>query len=186
MNAEKLIENSLGVLISVAALGASAQLSISLPESMSVAPITGQSLAVLLVAWLLKWNWSFLAVTIYLLLGALGLPVFSDFESGVDVLLGPTFGYFIGFLISALVVGKLALVQKSRFPIYLLQMTIGTIIILFIGWLGLLRFLSGSEAFYKGILPFLPGALVKIFLGALLLSVIRRFTEFMNPKKVAS
>ena len=56
MNAEKLIKNASGALISIAALGASAQLSISLPESVSVAPITGQTLAVLLIAHLMKEN----------------------------------------------------------------------------------------------------------------------------------
>lgn len=181
MNVEKLIANSLGVIISVAAIGAAAQLSIPLPEQMAVAPITGQSLAVLLVAWLLKWNWGAVAILIYCFLGALGLPVFSDFKSGSEVLFGPTLGYFIGFLIATLVVGKLALIQKSKFSFYLLQMFIGTILILLCGWLGLLRFLEPKESFLKGVLPFLAGGLVKVLIGALLLSVIRRFTAFINP-----
>ena len=116
MNAQKLIPNILGSLIAIAALGAAAQLSISLPESVSVAPITGQSLAVLLVAHLLKWKWGFLSTSAYLLLGLLGVPVFSDFSSGSEVVFGPTMGYFIGFIIAVLAVGKLAETQKSRFP----------------------------------------------------------------------
>ena len=183
MNAQKLIPNILGSLIAIAALGAAAQLSISLPESVSVAPITGQSLAVLLVAHLLKWKWGFLSTSAYLLLGLLGVPVFSDFSSGSEVVFGPTMGYFIGFIIAVLAVGKLAETQKSRFPFYLLQMLIGTLIILLIGWLGLFRFLEPKEAFMKGILPFLPGALVKILIGAILLSVHRRFKMLLNPTK---
>ena len=66
MNAEKLISNGAGALISIAALGAAAQLSITLPESVSVAPITGQSLAVLLIAHLLKETWATIAVGIYI------------------------------------------------------------------------------------------------------------------------
>lgn len=182
MNAEKLIANSLGVLIGTAAIGAAAQLSIPLPETVSVAPITGQSLAVLLVAWLLKWNWGAITILLYCLIGALGLPVFSNFEGGESVLFGPTFGYFIGFLAATLVVGWLAKIQKSKFGFYLIQMTIGTLIILFCGWVGLFRYLSPFEALKKGIIPFLAGGLVKIFLGAILLSVIRRFRAFMNPK----
>ncbi|MBL4708463.1 MAG: biotin transporter BioY [Flavobacteriales bacterium] len=180
MNAEKLIANSLGTLIAVAALGASAQLSISLPESVSVAPITGQSLAILLIAHLLKWRWGSLALFLYVLIGALGVPVFSNFSSGTEVLFGPTFGYFIGFGLSILVIGRLAETQKSKFAYYFLQMLIGTLIILLCGWLGLFRYLEPMDAFKKGIIPFLPGGLTKILLGAIILSVVRRFKNVMS------
>ena len=182
MNAEKLISNVLGSLIGVAAMGAAAQVSISLPESISVAPITGQSLAVLLIAWILKWKWASISMILYFIVGCFA-PVFSDFESGIDVLTGPTMGYFIGFLIAAIVVGKLAENQKSRFLHYLLQMTIGTLIILIIGMLGLLRYLTIQDAFLKGVLPFLIGGLVKIVLGAILLSTYRRFRTLLNQTK---
>lgn len=183
MNAEKLIANSLGTVIAVVAMGASAQLSISLPESTSVAPITGQSLAVLLVAWLLRWQWGTLAVILYLLVGVLGAPVYSDFSSGIETFTGPSLGYFIGFIVATAVVGKMAETQKSRFGYYLLQMLIGSLIILLIGWLGLFRYLDAKDGFMKGVLPFLPGALVKIFLAAILLSVYRRFKQLLNMGK---
>lgn len=180
MNAEKLIANSLGTLIAVAALGASAQLSISLPESVSVAPITGQSLAILLIAHLLKWQWGSLAFLLYVLIGALGVPVFSNFSSGTEVLFGPTLGYFIGFGLSILVVGRLAEIQASKFGAYFLQMFTGSLLILLCGWLGLFRFLEPVVAFKKGILPFLPGALTKVLLGSIILSVVRRFKNVMS------
>ena len=183
MNAEKLIANALGTLIAIVALGASAQLSISLPESVSVAPITGQTLAVLLIAWILKWRWGALAIVLYLIIGTLGAPIFSEFSSGVEVLTGPSLGYFIGFVVAALVVGKMAEKQKSRFGFYLLQMLIGSLVILLIGWLGLFRYLDWKEGLIKGVLPFLPGALIKVFLGAILLSVYRRFKQLMNLDK---
>lgn len=182
MNAEKLIANSLGVIISILIIGAAAQVSIPLPESMSVAPITGQSLAILMVACILKWKWGGLSIFLYCLVGGLGAPLFANFEGGFDVLTGPTLGYFIGFNVAALTIGYLADKQKNRFPFYLLQMLVGTVLILLIGWLGLLRFLDIKEAFLKGILPFLPGALAKIFLGAILLSVYRRFKTVMKSK----
>lgn len=186
MSAEKQIANILGVLISIAAIAASAQVSISLPESVSVAPITAQSLAVLLVGIILKWKWGTISIVAYCLIGALGVPVFSDFEGGLTILLGNTIGYFIGFMVAVFVVGLLAEKQESKFPYYLLQMFIGTLIILLFGWLGLLRFLDPEIALRKGILPFLPGALAKIVLGAILLSVYRRFKNFMSGEKVVS
>ena len=180
MNAEKLISNGAGALISIAALGAAAQLSISLPETVSVAPITGQSLAVLLIAHLLKETWATVAIAIYIVIGIVGAPVFAGFEGGWEVFSGPSLGYFIGFIVAAMVCGRLARKQDERFKFYLLQMLIGSILILLCGWLGLFRFLDGKTAFVKGVLPFLPGALIKLTIGALLLSVIRRFKSFMK------
>ncbi len=186
MNAEKQIANVLGVLVATAAIAAAAQLSISLPEKVSVAPITGQSLAILLVAHLLKWRLAGISVLLYLLLGAIGLPVFSDFSSGTEILFGKTAGYLLGFLLAALVVGKLAEQQKKRFPYYLLQMTIGTLLILASGGIGLLRFLDLPDVFTYGIFPFLAGAFIKILLGAMLLSAHRRFIALMNFDKAQS
>ncbi len=180
MNVEKLISNGSGALIAIAALGAAAQLSISLPESVSVAPITGQSLVVLLIAHLLKEKWAPAAIVIYLLIGIAGAPVFSGFEGGWEKFSGPSLGYFAGFIIAAIVGGILARKQKERFAFYLLQMLIGTVLILLCGWLGLFRFFDAQTAFIKGVLPFLPGALTKIILGAALLSVFRRFKTLMK------
>ena len=175
MNVDKLISNGSGTLISIAALGAAAQLSISLPESVSVAPITGQTLVVLVLAHLLKEKWAAIALSIYMIIGIAGAPVFAGFEGGWDKFSGASLGYFVGFIVAAVVVGLLARKQKERFGFYLLQMLIGTILILLFGWLGLFRFLDPQTALVKGVLPFLPGALVKIIIGAALLSVFRRF-----------
>tara|TARA_R110000868_G_scaffold254302_3_gene510894 strand:+ start:13 stop:561 length:549 start_codon:yes stop_codon:yes gene_type:complete len=180
VNAEKLISNGAGALISIAALGAAAQLSISLPESVSVAPITGQSLAVLLIAHLLKETWATIAVGIYILIGILGAPVFAGFEGGWEKFSGPSLGYFVGFIAATIVCGLLARKQEERFKFYFLQMFIGSVLILLCGWLGLFRFLDAKTAFVKGVLPFLPGALIKLTIGAILLSVIRRFKGFMK------
>ena len=180
MNAEKLISNGAGALISIAALGAAAQLSIPLSESVSVAPITGQSLAVLIVAQLLKEIWGTITIGIYIVIGILGAPVFSGFEGGWEKFSGPSLGYFIGFIVATIVCGLLARKQEERFKFYLLQMLIGTVLILVCGWLGLFRFLDAKASFTKGVLPFLPGALIKITIGAILLSVIRRFKSFMK------
>ena len=180
MNAEKLIKNASGALISIAALGASAQLSISLPESVSVAPITGQTLAVLLIAHLMKEKWAALVLAIYLLIGIAGAPFFAGFEGGWEKFSGPSLGYFVGFVVAAVVCGILARKQNERFGFYFLQMLIGSLIILLCGWLGLFRFLDAKTALAKGVLPFLPGALVKVLVGAILLSIIRRFKNFLK------
>ena len=183
MISEKQLSNTLSILVAVVAIAACAQLSISLPERVSVAPITGQSLAVLVAAHLLRRRNATIAVLIYILLGAIGLPVYSDFSGGWELAMGKSSGYLIGFLIAALVVGNMADNKNQRFKHYFLQLTVGHLIILLCGGIGLLRFLDIGEAFSLGIKPFLPGGLVKIILGAILLSTYRRFMLLINLDK---
>ena len=68
-------------------------------------PFTLQSFAICLLAALLGLRGSLGALGLYLLLGAVGLPVFSGFRNGLGVLLGPTGGYLIGFVFTVLAVG---------------------------------------------------------------------------------
>ena len=74
---------------------------ISIPAAV---PFTLQTFAVFAAVLLLGGKRGTLAVAVYLLLGAVGLPVFSGFKGGVSALLGPTGGYILGFLISALLI----------------------------------------------------------------------------------
>ena len=78
----------------------------------SVVPFTMQTFAVFCALLLLGGRRGFLAVGLYILLGAFGLPVFSGFRGGIGVLLGPTGGYIAGFLLAAL----LYLMLEKRFP----------------------------------------------------------------------
>ena len=68
----------------------------------SVVPFTMQTFAVFSALLLLGGKRGFLAVGLYILLGAFGLPVFSGFRGGLGALLGPTGGYILGFLLTAL------------------------------------------------------------------------------------
>ncbi|BDZ47050.1 biotin transporter BioY [Naasia aerilata] len=71
-------------------------------------PITGQTLAVLLVGGTLGAVRGTLSMVLYAAVGALGLPVFSDASSGLGTLLGPTGGYIVGFVLAAALTGWLA------------------------------------------------------------------------------
>ncbi len=84
----------------------SAQIAIPLP--FSPVPITGQTLAVLLVGALLGSQRGVLAVLVYLTEGFAGLPVFSGGTAGLARLAGPTGGYLVGLLAAAFITGLLA------------------------------------------------------------------------------
>jgi biotin transport system substrate-specific component len=160
----------------------SAQLSISLPKDISTVPITGQTFSVLIIAHLLKHKWASLVTALYILVGILGAPVFSEFSSGIDSLSGPSGGYLIGFVAAAFITGKISSLQEPNFKNLLIQMGLGTLVILLIGYLGLFRFLNPADAFTKGVKPYLLGAFVKIFLSVILLTIFYKLKALMNNK----
>lgn len=88
--------------LSAALIAVCTWIAVPLPSNIA---FTMQTFAVCAVAALLGWKRGLLAVVIYLLLGLVGLPVFSGFRSGAGVLLGATGGYLIGFLFMAPCIG---------------------------------------------------------------------------------
>ncbi|MGB0930380.1 MAG: biotin transporter BioY [Chitinophagales bacterium] len=140
-----------------------AQITILLPYI----PITGQSFAVLLVAYLLGWNRGMIAVLLYLFVGAIGLPVFADGASGIAKLKGNSGGFLYGFVVAAFVVGSLAEnTVPSTFKKALGIMALGTAVILFFGVMHLSIHIGFQKALQYGLYPFIAGAVVKIVLGA--------------------
>lgn len=147
----------------------SAQVAIQLP--FSPVPVTGQTMAVLLVGALLGSRRGALAVLAYIAQGLAGLPVFAGGAAGLARLFGPTGGYLVGFVAAAFLVGWLA--ERGwdrRFGTTLAAMTLGNLVIYGVGALWLAVFVGGlSRAWSLGVLPFLPGDALKIVLAAVLL-----------------
>lgn len=89
------------------------------------APVTLQTLGVLLAVGLLGGQQGTMAVLLYLLLGAVGLPVYAGMQGGVGVLLGPTGGYLFGFLVTALLMWAVERLFGSSLPVLALSMVVG-------------------------------------------------------------
>ena len=137
---------------------------------MGPVPITGQTLGVLLVGGLLGCRRGVLAVPFYLGVGTLGAPVFALGMAGPQVLLGPTGGYLIGFLLAAGAVGLAGEHGFLRhFASRVVAMGIATALIFAIGLAWLAPFVPAGTLLGYGFWPFLPGALIKSGLAALLL-----------------
>lgn len=145
-----------------------AQLAIPLP--FSPVPITGQTLAILMIGALMGRRRGSLAVLAYLGEGLAGWPVFAGGRAGLAHLMGPTGGYLVGFVGAAYLIGWLA--ERGwarRMWTTLLAMLLGNLIIYVCG-LGRLAMLVGVErAFSLGLYPFIIGDLMKMVLAALLL-----------------
>lgn len=123
-------------------------------------PLTLQTLFVLLAGAVMK-RYAVIPVTLYVMLGACGLPVFHNGIAGIGILLGPTGGYLIGFIPAALVAG-LAYEQKSKI-VRILGLAIATLLILLSGalWLVYSTGMIPVAALIGGIVIFLPGDAVK-------------------------
>lgn len=161
-------------------LSAAAQVDIAVPINNNEIPISGQSFAVLVIGFLLGKKWGAICMLLYILLGGLGLPIFADGGSGFATLAGGSGGYLYGFVFAAYVAGML---NEKGWNKNLLQcvyvMVIGTIVILFFGLLQLTFKYGFWKALEYGLYPFIPGAIVKIFLGAL---VVYLYQKLIRPK----
>jgi biotin transport system substrate-specific component len=141
---------------------------VAIPLPWTPVPITGQTFAVLLSGAVLGARRAFLAQVAYLLEGALGLPVFAAGAAGALKLIGPTGGYLLAFPFASALVG--ALCERGwdrRFPTMLAAMLLGSGVIFAVGLLQLSRFVPASTLLAQGLLPFVPGDLVKSSLAAL-------------------
>ena len=165
-----------------------ARISFYLPGN-TLVPITLQTFGVLFGGALLGFRRSLLSVGLYILLGAVGLPVFAYSEnaqaylSGLDtiigytngqVVLGLTGGYIVGFLFAGGLVGRLAeLGWDRRIGGSVAAMLLGNLVIYLIGvpWLILAAGLSVDDGLKFGLWPFVPGDLLKVAVAAGLLPV---------------
>ncbi|HDN79156.1 MAG TPA: biotin transporter BioY [Chloroflexi bacterium] len=139
---------------------------IAIPLPFSPVPITGQTLAVLLVGALLGSKRGALSLLLYLLEGALGLPVFAGGTGGLVRLLGPTGGYLIGFVAAAFVTGWLAEHQwDRRFWSNFVAMLIGNLLIYLFGLSWLAHYVGLGKVLALGFYPFIPGDLIKLIIA---------------------
>jgi biotin transport system substrate-specific component len=132
-------------------------------------PITGQTFGVLLVSGALGFRRGLLSIGLYVLIGAIGLPVFAEGKAGTSVLLGGTGGYIVGFLVAGSLVGRLAELGWDRRIVGALgAMAIGNVVIYLIGVPWLMAFYQKDLAWgvANGLTPFLLGDAIKLILAA--------------------
>lgn len=151
---------------------------VAIPLPFTPVPITGQTLGVLLIGALLgRWR-GVVAVFAYLMEGLAGLPVFAGATAGPAVLVGPTGGYLVGFVFAAYLVGWFAEKGWDR-TVWkaFVMMAAGTGIILTTGAILLTAFIPAGQVFNMGVLPFLPGAMIKILIAMVLLPAGWKFLD---------
>jgi biotin transport system substrate-specific component len=147
---------------------------LSLPLPFSPVPITGQSLAVLLVGAVLGARAGGLAMVCYLGEGAIGLPVFAGGTGGPAVLAGATAGYLWAFPAAAFVAGAIIdrLHGRQSAAVTLLALVLADAVVFAGGvpWLGSFLHIGPARAADLGLWPYVPGDLAKVVLVAMAVS----------------
>ncbi len=138
-------------------------------------PIVLTTLFVLLAGLLLGSRWGLVSMSLYLLVGAIGMPVFAGGRGGFAHLFGPTGGYLIGYVLSAWVTGFISERCRGLLVWEILAVLAGSLTIYGLGipWLKMVAHLSWPKAFMLGILPFIPGDAIKASAALVLAHAVR-------------
>lgn len=170
---------------------------VSLPLPFTPVPLTLQTLGVLLTGALLGPRYGVLATAVYLLLGFVGVPVFHGGTGGPGILFGPTGGFLWGFLPAAFIVGWFARssargrsAQEAPRGARVMIVTatglaLGSVAIYLVGlpWLSAVTGLGVRETIVVGLLPYLPGDLLKAIAAFFL---IRSLQPVMTPARLSA
>lgn len=150
----------------------SARISFDIP--LTEINITGQTLSILCMALLSRPLVSIPAIVIYVLIGILGLPVFSEGNGGWDYFSKDGMGYFIGFIIAVITLSQMYWknnedeFSRNGINILMLQL-LGSFIILFCGVIRLAFMMTFMDAVLAGFTPFILTAIAKSILGAVII-----------------
>ena len=138
-------------------------------------PISLTNLAIYISLYLLGWKRGTISYLIYLLIGLVGIPVFSGFTGGPAKLAGPTGGYIIGFIAMAIIAGLV--IDDFHQPwLQLIGMIVGTIICYVLGtaWFCFEAKSTVSGALSICVFPFIPGDLIKMIIAMLIGPAIKK------------
>lgn len=159
------------VALMAAVMAVAAQIAIPLP--FSPVPFTLQVLGVILAGLLLGPKYGALSQAIYLLVGAVGVPVFAEFSGGVGTLLGPTGGYLLSYPLAAALAGLAATAaanapRRRALVVSCVWGCVALAVIYAVGatWLAVVTQLPMTVAVAQGVLPFVVFDLVKVALAA--------------------
>ena len=142
---------------------------IAIPMPMGV-PMTMQTFAITLAAIVLGAKRGAIATSIYVLLGAVGIPVFANFTGGVHIIVGATGGFIISFPIMAYIIGKGVEYRGGIKGVFIVAIIMGMIINYIIG-VFVFCLITGSSimaGITACVIPFIPTSVIKGVVGGII------------------
>ncbi|MBP5530322.1 MAG: biotin transporter BioY [Lachnospiraceae bacterium] len=155
-------------------------LSFTIP--ISPVPVSLGILGIFFAVYVNGWLWGTVSCLLYLLLGFVGVPVFTGFSAGVAKLLGPTGGYMIGYIFLSLIAGFFITKFEKKIPLHILGMVLGTACCYALGtaWLAISLKMSFTAALMVGVVPFIPADAVKMAVAVAVGIPVRRAVKRMS------
>lgn len=149
---------------------------LSIPIPFSPVPISFTNLAIYFTVFILGWKRGTLSYLIYMLIGLVGLPVFSGFAGGPGKLLGPTGGYLIGFILMAIIGGLFIEKFNGNIIMYIIGLVLATCVAYLLGtaWLAYQAHLTFVQALMAGVIPYLIGDGIKIAIAVLIGPMLKK------------
>ncbi|MEA4816265.1 MAG: biotin transporter BioY [Lachnospiraceae bacterium] len=153
---------------------------LSIPIPISPTPISLITMVMYLSIFILGAKKSALSVLIYILVGATGIPVFSNFSGGISKLFGPTGGYIIGYIPMVYLAGLFIDKHKDSLKMYIFGLMLGTLALYILGslYLAFQASIDFEQAVAIGVLPFIPLDMVKliasVFMGPLIKKQLKK------------
>jgi len=154
---------------------------VSIPLPFCPVPVSGQSLGIMLAGSVLTIKQAVFSVLTFILVGAVGIPVFSGLVGGLGIVVGPRGGYYLGFLVGVAVISSLRGKNNSLWRLALANIMGGIIAVYFFGtlWLSFVTGIEIEKAIMVGALPFLPGDLFKVFASTVIgVAINKRLDRF--------
>ena len=147
-----------------------------IPLYFTPVPISLGSFGIMLVALLYGRKLGTATVISYVAAGSLGAPIFAGFKAGS--LFSPTGGYIIGYIVAAVILGYLSDrgIAKSYVKTFL-SLLLVSVIIFILGALVLMLFVPIKNVFMAGVLPFIPGDMLKVIAATLLFPRLWKFIK---------
>lgn len=165
----------LSVLIGIVLISVISPLSVDLAGQL---PFTLQTYIIILVAVVFGWKIGLMATGGYILAGIAGLPVFAEYGSGIERILGQYGGFYFGFLMAAAVCGYLA--ESATPKSYVRNISIwliGHLIVLLLGFSWLWKIVPPETSWTDQLEPLIPGMMIKVALGLITVHILGRFIE---------
>lgn len=157
---------------------------IIIPLPFSPIPLSLATFIIYLLSVVIGAKKAVIAVIIYIIIGAVGVPVFSGYGAGLQKIVGPTGGYMLGYIACALASGYFADKFESKIYMYAIGMVLGTAICYTLGtlWMSYSTGMKFVEALFAGVIPFLIGDVIKIVVATIVGYKIRRIIIKTNPR----
>lgn len=132
-------------------------------------PISLTILAIFISVYAIGLKRGMVSLLLYMLIGFVGIPVFSNFKGGFNVLIGPTGGYIVGFVFVVLCTGFAIDHYEDKVYMHIIGMAVGTILCYILGtsWLAYQGNMTFWEALLAGVIPFVWADAIKIAVAAI-------------------